>query len=150
MRFASIFLVLFSGISMATNYPESFDEVEVKYSQQGLQSLTDKEKAIFTIWWLEAEVNNGGFHQYFWNSAGDHALLALEALNNIGASKTAKLLEDALDIGFSGSYTKERYDRQNLLETDGDLKMDKLGALDSKFYEYEENFHEMLDVYVND
>tara|TARA_R110002167_G_scaffold42935_15_gene130090 strand:- start:11557 stop:12009 length:453 start_codon:yes stop_codon:yes gene_type:complete len=150
MRFVSIFFVLFSGLSMTSNFPESFDKVDVKYNQKGFQSLTNKEKAIFTIWWLEAEVNNGGFHQYFWNSAGDHALLALEALNNIGASKTANLLENALEIGFSGSYTQERNDRQNILEINEDLKMDKLGALDSKFYEYEENFYEMLDAYVND
>ena len=150
MRFVCIFLVLCSGLSMATNYPESFDEVEVKYSQFGFQSLTDKEKAIFTIWWLEAEVNNGGFHQYFWNSAGDYALFALEALNNIGASVTANLLKSALDIGFSGSFTQSRHDRQSLLEINSDLKLDKLGTLDSKFYEYEENFYEMLDAYVDD
>ena len=36
---------------------------------------------------LEAEINNGGFDQYFFNSAGDKAAEAINALEAIGANK---------------------------------------------------------------
>jgi hypothetical protein len=44
---------------------------------------------------LEAEVNNGGFDQYFFKSAGDEAVAAIAALIAIGATKIAALLSYA-------------------------------------------------------
>ena len=133
---------------MATEYPESYDAVDEKYESIGFEALTAREKAIYTIWWIEAEVNNGGFHAYFWNSASDHAGIALKSLNEIGAIKTAALLEKAIDTAFSSSLPLTREDRQSQLEIDEDNKMDKLDELDSSFYEYAENFHKMLNDYL--
>jgi len=134
---------------MATEYPDSFDAVSEKYESNGFNVLNEKEQAIYTIWWLEAEVNNGGFHQYFWNSAGDHADAALKSLKNIGALKTASLLERAIEIAFGGDLPASRESRQNQLVIDEDVKMDSLGDLDLVFYEYPEDFYKMLDSYVS-
>ena len=46
---------------MAAEYPDSYNAVSEKYDSTGFESLNEKEQAIYTIWWLEAEVNNGGF-----------------------------------------------------------------------------------------
>ena len=35
-------------------------------------------QAIYATWWVEAEVSNGGFNQYFWNSSGQFASEAVE------------------------------------------------------------------------
>jgi len=86
---------------MINEYPDSFDLVDDKYKAYGFSTLNEKEKATFTIWWLEAEVNNGGFQQYFWNSAGDHADVALKSLKKIGAYQTATLLEEAIKTSFA-------------------------------------------------
>ena len=129
---------------MATKYPESFDVVSEKFESTGFESLNKKEQAIYTIWWLEAEVNNGGFHQYFWNSAGDNAEAALNSLKIIGATKTASLLKQAIDIAFDGRLPDSRSERQEQLEVDEESKEDKLAELDSVFYE---NFYKMLDAY---
>ena len=133
---------------MAAEYPDSYDPVSEKYNLIGFDALNEKEKAIYTIWWLEAEVNNGGFHQYFWNSAGDHADTAIRSLKSIGASKTASLLEKAIEIAFGGKLPTSRVNRQNQLEIDEEAKMNKLGDLDSEFYKYSENFYKLLDAYV--
>jgi hypothetical protein len=133
---------------MAADYPESYDAVSKKYEDKGFSSLNEKEQAIYSIWWLEAEVNNGGFHQYLWNSAGDHSSSALISLKSIGAIKTANLLEKAIEIAFNSKLPISREDRQSQLEVDEDVKMDKLGELDSEFYNYSEDFYKMLDVYV--
>ena len=148
MRQLLFIFSVFAGMAMATEYPESYDAVSTKYDSVGFDGLSKKEQAIYSIWWLEAEVNNGGFHQYFWNSAGDHADVALKSLNDIGASKTASLLKKAIDIAFEGKLPKSRTERQNQLEIDEDSKMDELSDLDSEFYSYSENFYKMLDVYV--
>lgn len=47
------------------------------------------------IWGIEAEVNNGGFDQYYFNGAGEHARLVPAALHEIGAHKMAQIVERA-------------------------------------------------------
>lgn len=148
MRRLLIILTAISGLVMAQDYPASYDAVSEKYDAVGFTSLTEKEQVTYTIWWLEAEVNNGGFHQYFWNSAGDHAAIALKSLNNIVATKTASLLQQAIDVAFNGKLPSSRLERQDLLEIDEDSKMERLGELDSEFYEYSENFYKMIDAYM--
>jgi hypothetical protein len=146
-----LILISLSGFTMASDYPDypdSYDEVSEKYESFGFDALDRKEQAIYSIWWLEAEVNNGGFHQYFWNSAGDNANVALESLRDIGANETATLLQTAIDIAFEGKFPMPREERQAQLEVDEDSKMDSLGELDSVFYEYNENFYELLDAYT--
>src|SRR4051812_7921032 len=44
---------------------------------------------------LEAEVNNGGFDQFFFNSAGDQTARTIGALEFIGAKHTAAIVRAA-------------------------------------------------------
>ena len=39
---------------------------------------------------LEAEINNGGFHQYFYNSAGDNTAETIQALETIGGTRDGR------------------------------------------------------------
>src|SRR5438067_1856780 len=56
-----------------------------KAEARGERSLTDTERRLLAAYWVEAEVNNGGFDQYFFNSAGDNAGTALAGLKEMGA-----------------------------------------------------------------
>jgi hypothetical protein len=47
---------------------------------------------------LRTELNNGGFDQYFFNSAGDLVLIALAAAEEAGAVALAALIRQALDL----------------------------------------------------
>ena len=136
-------------MAMAEKYPDSYDVVSNKYDAKGFLALNEKEQAIYTIWWLETEVNNGGFHQYFWNSAGDHADVALKSLRSIGAKKTAELLEKSIKIAFEGKLPINRSERQNKLEVNQEAKLERLEELDNEFYEYSEDFYKLLDIYVD-
>jgi len=128
-------------------YPDSFDAISPKYEQSGFNSLSEKEQLIYVVWWLEAEVNNGGFHQYFWNSAGDYANEALVALEKIGAVTTAKLLKSAMETSFGGPAPKDRLKRQDLLEENEDEKMDQLDELDTEFYNYTDSITDLVNQY---
>lgn len=95
-------------------------------------SLTKPQQAIYIIWWLEAEVNNGGFNQYYYNSSGQFAKLAPNLLRLVGANKFAELTQTANNVfekeneqitkdqngtseGFSKSYDNnplEKFDNQ--------------------------------------
>lgn len=61
-------------------------------------ALSVPESVFRAVWELEAEVNNGGFHQYLFNSSGKFARFALSALRAVGASQTAGILELAISV----------------------------------------------------
>ncbi len=47
------------------------DDYENEYEK--VKALSNGMQYVYTTWWLEAEVNNGGFNQYFYNSSGQFA-----------------------------------------------------------------------------
>ena len=59
------------------------------------------QKVFSSIWAVESEVNNGGFAQYLSNESGETATFVIEALNTIGAPRTADICRRALDCRFS-------------------------------------------------
>lgn len=63
----------------------------------GWDALTESERHICAIEQLVAEVNNGGFAQYYFNSAGNHWEDALNGLAAIGASKRHKLMAATIE-----------------------------------------------------
>lgn len=60
------------------------------------QGLSQPERDLRLAMVLHGEVSNGGFHSFFWNSAGDLALEIHEALKRIGAASVLPLYEKAL------------------------------------------------------
>ncbi|WP_254508687.1 DMP19 family protein [Anatilimnocola floriformis] len=60
--------------------------------EEGWGPLTAVEKYICAIGQLDAEVNNGGFAQYYFNPSGDHWPEALAGLKAIGAEKRYRVM----------------------------------------------------------
>ena len=95
---------------------------------------------------LEAEVNNGGFNQYFFNAAGNDAAAAMEALDTIGAAAAAALLTDACAKFPGGMPTLDRFRRQEDLER-ADPDDEAFQALDDAFYASPDDLAALLAVY---
>ncbi len=112
--------------------------------------LTRPEQVFRAIWDLEAYVNNGGFDQYYWNSAGDTAFAVVDALNEIGADGAASIVTRAHQIFPEGVPPRDRAQRQDLLEQRPDRleKNDILEPLDAAFYAYPDDLMELLFAYV--
>ncbi|WP_407430197.1 DUF4375 domain-containing protein [Arcticibacter sp.] len=60
-------------------------------------------QTIYTIWQIEAEVNNGGFHQLFTSTAGRFIESAEAAFKAIQASKFAELVREVNEEHRKGS-----------------------------------------------
>lgn len=82
---------------------------------QGFDRLLQEEKEAIALWWLEAETMNGTLNQFFWNSAGDLALIARSGLVSLGMPVTLQALQGALDH-FGASYPTDRDLRMRQLE----------------------------------
>jgi HEAT repeat protein len=60
--------------------------------ERGWNALTPAEKHVCAIEQLDAEVKNGGFAQYYFNSSGDNWQDALEGLEKIGAEERHRVM----------------------------------------------------------
>lgn len=103
-----------------------------KYLNHGPIALAEIELIAVGVWMLEAEVNNGGFDQYYFNSAGDMAVATVESLKAIGAPNTASLLAAANSEFPESTPPANRSLRQGAL--DRIRGKARFSALESEFY----------------
>lgn len=125
------------------------DFVFDRYAKLGYDKLSRPEKVFVCIWGLEGEVNNGGFDQYYFNSAGDHALDTVESLEAIGAKHTANLVRQANALFGETGPSPDRFARQKQLDALGDAKTKKLNEIEEEFFRYEDELGQLLESYVS-
>jgi hypothetical protein len=105
-----------------------------------LTNLSKGMQMVYSTWWVDAEVNNGGFNQFYWNSSGKLKNIALEGFKILGAEEHYKLMAEANQI------QEQQESRTGKLRQNGSLKdlsksykNNPLNALDTRFYELKEN-----------
>jgi hypothetical protein len=106
----------------------------VRMREDALGRLTSAERTFRVVDELLLELNNGGFFQYFMDSAGDHAAETVEALRVIGAARTAALVEEAWGVVGGDGRAPERearYERMAALTEEAKFR---LIGLDERFY----------------
>lgn len=69
----------------------------------GFDSVSPQEQYYFAVGVLHGEVLNGGFHQFFSNSSGDHYLPAERGLEVLGAKRALEILRNAKELVFASS-----------------------------------------------
>ena len=111
--------------------------------------LNGCQKVFMSIWGLEAEVNNGGFSQYFSNEPGRYAHETRDNLCLIGAKDCAKLLDQAIK---SVDLPEENWsiddNRRNHICDSGQVFEDELDRLDNLFFQYPDDLSELMTRYV--
>jgi hypothetical protein len=93
---------------------------------------------LFAAWWLQSEVCNGGFAQFFFNSAGVLGPEAAAAFRLLGMTETAALIDRAI-ARLGAPYKRELNERRAVLAalrcdfsgSRGDCPLD---SLDDPFY----------------
>jgi hypothetical protein len=73
------------------------------------------ERMVFAFKWMAVEVQNGGFHQYFFNSAGDFWQDVFDGLAAIGDERGLARFREVLSIFPNASPLPDRYTRQDQL-----------------------------------
>lgn len=128
------------------SYPEDFDALFLDTKAEFMQ-LAPKVQVAYCLHRFEAEVNNGGFHQFFSNSTGEYVAETIQALVEIGATKTSELLKRAVSIGFPAGYPKDASQYETSV-ADFDDVVDELDALDQEFFNYAEPLTELVNKYL--
>ena len=91
--------------------PEDLEPAVVDYIARVLAPENDRVAALrkfprgvqvfYLSFLVEAEVANGGFHQFFWNSSSEFSELIAPALIDLGAPRAATIFEQALAVAES-------------------------------------------------
>jgi hypothetical protein len=114
--------------------------------REQLTELTPGQRAIYCTTWLDSEVKNGGFHQFFHNSTGMLGPEALQGFQDIGMEASARAVQAAFDYYKVDPYPRERSDRQLRLP-DYEATKDERWTLDKSYYEstYDKTSGKMYD-----
>ena len=134
------------SIEDACRFSGEMTEYVLNKSNDGeaLSNLNPPERTVYLVEELQAEVMNGGFDQYFFNSSGDHWEDAVIACETIGAVQTADLLRKAA-LAYGCELPGSRDERIEAIESQAKEGYDEeLAALDSVFYAYEENVDALI------
>jgi hypothetical protein len=108
-----------------------------------------KPQQIFSaVWGLESEVNNGGFAQWFENSAGEMAVETEAALRAIGAHRAAAIVAKAVAVFPGGAPPRDHDARQRLLRTAPDAVRSTWERLDQAFLKYPDDLTSLLYAWV--
>jgi len=68
-----------------------------RQSKNGARGTTASERTLLAVMALSREVNNGGYHQFFFNSSRKYAPTIVATLRRIGCQSTAALTAQAID-----------------------------------------------------
>ena len=99
--------------------------------------LTKVQQVLFPTYWLDVEVCNGGFHQYFTNSTGYHAPEAIAGFRELGLHDIADIVSQAVVI-FDEPFPRKRDDREKFLAAfvgDDESEWNPFYKLDDAFYQ---------------
>lgn len=113
-------------------------EKDYDRKEEILASLPRGIQAVYRTWWVEIEVGNGGFYQYFFNKGIDEAFLALEGYKLLGEQEAAGLMARAIEISLQEEEHLENFsdDPAEIVEQYvAARKASSLPELDGLFYE---------------
>lgn len=107
-------------------------------------------QAIYMIWLLEAEVNNGGYNQFFFNSTGQFYTHLPERLRLVGASRFADLTARANKIFEKENEKITKHQDGTLEGFSKSYEENPLNDLDIEFYALyqKENLYQIQINYI--
>ncbi len=112
--------------------------------------LSPAQKALYYWWYVDSQVMNGGFIQFFFNGYGHYVPTILKSLRYIGDNEMANLIEKASSI-----YHKNTKHFEKAHENDADgfsalynnERLDELGDCDDDYYNINNNTMETIEKY---
>ncbi len=121
---------------------------KTKFGKQPFDAQSIPQKVFSTIWALEAEVNNGGFSQYFLNSA-ESVHFTTTALEMIGAYDAADICATAISVAFPEGLTQDEDETCRVVQRFSAKVGASLESCDQEFFTYPNDLTELLFSYVS-
>jgi hypothetical protein len=132
------------------------DYIQTKLSDEEselsiLSKMSSGFQAVYSTWILDSEVNNGGFNQFFTNSSGQFAEMALESLKLLGAIEHYSVLQKAIEIHEMEKRNpklQDLYGQRTAEAFSASYQETKLDECDSAFYNLGNQLSELRLQYI--
>jgi hypothetical protein len=115
--------------SLILKFPQDY-----KKQYDTVMNWTKPQQAIYLTWYLAAEVANGGFNQYYFNSGGRFSNLTPSAFGLIGANNLAGLVIRANEIYKTENEDITRHQDGSIEGFSKSYTDNPLNKLDGEFY----------------
>jgi hypothetical protein len=126
----------------------ALDAIASRIKEVGYDNLNDHEKGYYAVWWFCAETNNGGLHQFFFNSTGGYVPEVTMGLRMMGATETLKILERAMSLFGRSTLPRDDNERRDIVLQMSEADEQELNALTNKFYEYPDDVHAKMEEFA--
>ena len=103
-----------------------------------VKRLSPGQKALYFWWYLDGQVTNGGFVQFYYNGYDVYVPAIVEGLEYIGDKKMASLMKLAHKVYLDNKKLVDTARKQDVFGGDLYDQLDGLSDLDDKYYEIED------------
>jgi hypothetical protein len=106
-------------------------------------------RLVYTTFWLQCEVDNGGHHQFFWNTDGAWNAQTQSDLETIGAWPFVRIFTEARKIYDAYNYADEKASSGNSWEGfTAAYREKRMEELDNTFYKEPKQIDAFLGEYI--
>ena len=122
-------------------WEQSFSPIGRKFTEirPNYQDMGETDSMVAALYWLELEMYNGGFLQFFCNWGYDAYLLAIKGLGAINATYTEQLLIQAYGIIQRLENDSQLQELWNIPKHLTENEITKLNKIDEEYWEDKEN-----------
>jgi Domain of unknown function (DUF4375) len=108
--------------------------IDFDREEESVRELRPGDRALYVLWTVDGEINNGGFSQYLFNSTAGLHDEAVASAELIGARQTAAVLERLPGVLGLESLPEDRAERQRVLDGLSTAEEAALGRLDEEWF----------------
>ncbi len=112
------------------------------------KALSYGQKALYFWWYLDAQVTNGGFVQFFYNGYGQYMPTIIKGLEYVGDDKMAGIAKKAFQIYLKKIRLFNKARNEDLFGSDLYDKLDAMCQLDDKYYELHHSTMRIIEEYA--
>ncbi len=112
------------------------------------KSLSYGQKALYYWWYLDAQVTNGGFVQFYYNGYGPYVSTIIKGLEHIGDTEMANLVKKADKIYQKNKKLLDKAQESDLFGSDLYDRLDEMSLLDNQYYKMNEKTMSIIESYI--
>lgn len=112
------------------------------------KSLSYGQKALYYWWYLDAQVMNGGFVQFYYNDYGSYVPTIIKGLEHVGDKEMADLVKKADKIYQKNKKLMDKAQESDLFDSDLYDRLDELTLLDEEYFGMNENTMSLIENYI--
>ncbi|MFK7770655.1 MAG: DUF4375 domain-containing protein [Saprospiraceae bacterium] len=112
------------------------------------QSLSFGQKALYYWWYLDGQVTNGGFVQFYYNDYGKYMPTIIKGLEYIGDKEMTKLVKKVHQIYLKNEKLFLKAQEDDLFGSDLYDRLDAMSELDDDYYDLNELTIKKLETFI--